>query len=102
VFSTLIGGAGWYVLTPTGRYTWGSYHSPRSLIWNSRWATADGVIESRESFALPADPQVVTVRRRILTLDRTGVINAVLRYAPPSASVSRSSSLSTTSTVGVP
>ncbi len=28
VFSTLIGGAGCYALTPTGRYTWGGYYSP--------------------------------------------------------------------------
>ena len=70
VFSTLIGGAGCYALTPRGRYTWGGYYSPRSLIWNSRWVMSDGVIESREAFALPADPHVVTIVRRIRSLER--------------------------------
>jgi hypothetical protein len=78
VFSTLIGGAGCYALTPTGRYTWGGYYSPRSLIWNSRWVTADGIVESREAFALPADPHVVTILRRIRAHDGPTRINAVL------------------------
>jgi len=78
VFSTLIGGAGCYALTPTGRYTWGGYYSPRSLIWTSRWVTADGIIESREAFALPGDPHVVTILRRIRTLDGSASIGAVL------------------------
>jgi hypothetical protein len=78
VFSTLIGGAGCYALTPHGRYTWGGYYSPRSLIWNSRWVTADGIIESREAFALPANPHVVTVLRRIRSLDGTNRLRAIL------------------------
>jgi hypothetical protein len=78
VFSTLIGGAGCYALTPTGRYTWGGYYSPRSLIWNSRWVTADGIVESREAFALPGDPHVVTILRRIRAHDGPTRINAVL------------------------
>jgi hypothetical protein len=78
VFSTLIGGAGCYALTPTGRYTWGGYYAPRSLIWNSRWVTTDGFIESREAFALPADPHVVTILRQIRALDGPTRINAVL------------------------
>jgi alpha,alpha-trehalase len=78
VFSTLIGGAGCYALTPTGRYTWGGYYSARSLIWNSRWVTPDGIMESREALALPADPHVVTILRRIRTREGSGAINAVL------------------------
>ena len=78
VFSTLIGGAGCYALTPTGRFTWGGYYAPRSLIWNSRWVTADGIIESREAFALPADPHVVKILRRVRALDRPTRLNAVL------------------------
>jgi alpha,alpha-trehalase len=78
VFSTLIGGAGCYALTPLGRYTWGGYYSPRSLIWNSRWVTADGIVESREAFALPADPHVVTVLRRIQAFDGPTRIRALL------------------------
>jgi hypothetical protein len=78
VFSTLIGGAGCYGLTPMGRYTWGGYYSPRSLIWNSRWATKDGIIESREAFALPTDTHVVTILRRISAEDQPTRVRAVL------------------------
>jgi hypothetical protein len=78
VFSTLIGGAGCYALTPMGRYTWGGYYSPRSLIWNSRWITGDGIVESREAVAMPADTHVVTILRRINALDRPLRIRAVL------------------------
>ena len=78
VFSILIGGAGCYAVTPKGRYTWGGYYSPRSLIWNSRWVTTDGIIESSESLALPTQPRVVTILRRIRLLEGSGAINAVL------------------------
>ncbi len=78
VFSTLIGGAGCYAITPQGRYTWGGYYSQRSLIWNSRWVTTDGIIESREALALPADPHVITILRRILLLEGSAAIDAVL------------------------
>jgi hypothetical protein len=78
VFSTLIGGAGCYALTPKGRYTWGGYYSPRSLIWNSRWVTDDGFVESREAFALPAQAHAVTILRRIRALNGPTQVRAVL------------------------
>jgi hypothetical protein len=78
VFSTLIGGAGCYALTPLGRYTWGGYYSPRSLIWNSRWVNANGIIESREAFVMPADPHVVTILRRVRSFDDPNRIRSVL------------------------
>ena len=78
VFSTLIGGAGCYALTPRGRYTWGGYYSPRSLIWNSRWVSGEAVIESREAFAMPARPGTVTILRRIRALDGATRMRVVL------------------------
>jgi alpha,alpha-trehalase len=78
VFSTLIGGAGCYALTPAGRYVWGGYYESRSLIWNSRWVTEDGVIESREALAMPSDPHTVTILRRLRALDRPSRIRGVL------------------------
>ncbi len=78
VFSTLIGGAGCYALTPIGRYVWGGYYEPRSLIWNSHWVTADGIVESREALAMPADPHVVVVLRRLRALNQPTRIRAVL------------------------
>src|ERR1700722_6778422 len=78
VFSTLIGGAGCYALTPLRRFTWGGYYSPRSLIWNSRWVTEDGIVESKEALAMPGDPQVVRILRRISALDTAVRLSALL------------------------
>ena len=78
VFSTLIGGAGCYALTPIGRYVWGGHYAPRSLIWISRWVTSDGTIESREALARPSDPGVVTMLRQSRALDGPSRVRAVL------------------------
>ena len=47
VFSTLIGGRGYYAITPVDAFTWGGYYAPRALVWNSRWVTTRGIVESR-------------------------------------------------------
>ena len=78
VFSNLIGGPGVYAVTPADRYTWGGYYDPRSLIWNSRWVTNDGVIESRDALAMPADPDVAVLLRRIRVLEGSARIRVVL------------------------
>jgi hypothetical protein len=69
VFASLVGGSGIYAVTPTSTFTWGGYYEPSSLIWRSRWITRAGVIECREALALPADPQRLTLLRRIESLD---------------------------------
>ena len=61
LFSALIGGGGTYAVTPTERHVWGGYYEPRSLIWRSRWATCDAIVECRQALALPADPGRVTI-----------------------------------------
>ena len=53
VFSSLIGGAGAYAITPRDRCVWGGYYEPGTLIWRSRWITADAIIECREALAAP-------------------------------------------------
>ncbi len=78
VFSTLIGGEGCYAVTPVDSYTWGGYYDPRSLIWNSRWVTSGGVIESREALALPSDPDAGVLLRRIGVLEGSARIRVVL------------------------
>ena len=52
----LIGGAGAYAVTPRDRCVWGGYYEPGTLIWRSRWVTADAIIECREALAAPGDP----------------------------------------------
>ena len=56
IFSSLIGGQGTYAVTPSSRYVWGGYYEPGSLIWHSRWVTADATIECREALAIPSSP----------------------------------------------
>ena len=78
VFSTLIGGAGCYAVTPTGRFTWGGSYERRSLIWNGRWVTTDGIVECRDALARPADPHTAVVLRRIRVLEGTARLRVVL------------------------
>ncbi|HEY1777651.1 MAG TPA: glycoside hydrolase family 15 protein [Solirubrobacteraceae bacterium] len=66
LFSALIGGGGTYAVTPTERHVWGGYYEPRSLIWRSRWATNDALVECRQALALPSDPSRVTILCRVM------------------------------------
>jgi hypothetical protein len=56
VFSSLIGGEGVYAVTPTARFVRGGYYEEGSLIWHSRWVTADGITECREALAFGSEP----------------------------------------------
>lgn len=78
VFSSLLGGAGVYGVTPRGRYVWGGRYEPRSLIWRSRWVTTDGIVECREALAFPGDPNTAVVLRQIRAVDRPARIDVVL------------------------
>ena len=66
IFSSLLGGAGEYSVTPqVQRYVWGGHYEPDTLIWRSRWVSTTGVIECREALALPGDRDRVVLLRRI-------------------------------------
>jgi hypothetical protein len=78
VFSVLVGGAGGYGITPVGRYTWGGYYTRRSLIWNSRWVTADGIVESREALARPTVTRTATMLRRVTAKSGRATLRVVL------------------------
>jgi GH15 family glucan-1,4-alpha-glucosidase len=79
VFSTLIGGAGAYAITPTDpRFVWGGYYEGGTLIWHSRWVTSTGLIECREALAFPADPHTAVILRRVTALDGGAVVRVVL------------------------
>jgi hypothetical protein len=70
-FSSLIGGAGAYVVSPDHpRFVWGGQYEDGSLIWRSRWVTTDAIVECREALAFPGDPHTAVVLRRIRALDR--------------------------------
>src|SRR3954451_17398297 len=66
VFAALIGGRGGYAVSPAGRYVWGGYYEPGTLIWRNRWVCADGsIVECREALALPARDDAVVILRRL-------------------------------------
>lgn len=79
VFSSLLGGAGVYAVTPELRYVWGGQYEKRSLIWRSRWVTTDGIVECREALAFPGDPHTAVVLRRIRALDRPVRVQVALQ-----------------------
>jgi alpha,alpha-trehalase len=68
VFASLIGARGVYSVAPVGRFVWGGYYEPSSLIWRSRWVTETGVIECREALAYPGHPERAVLLRRILAI----------------------------------
>ncbi len=78
VFSSLIGGLGGYTITPRERCVWGGYYEPGSLIWRSRWATDDSMIECREALALPSDPGRAVILRRVIARKGTARVEVVL------------------------
>ncbi|MFX0581264.1 glycoside hydrolase family 15 protein [Nocardia nepalensis] len=81
VFAVLIGGDGVYSVTPTGRYVWGGYYDPGTLIWNSHWVVGTSVVECREALAFPGDPHRVVVLRRIIAAHGDAEVDVVLRPA---------------------
>lgn len=82
VFSTLIGGAGSYSVTPATAFTWGGYYEDRSLIWHSRWVTRAGVAECREALALPGRRHRAVLLRRILGVEGTVPVRVTLDPRP--------------------
>jgi GH15 family glucan-1,4-alpha-glucosidase len=78
VFSSLIGGAGAYAVTPRDRYVWGGYYEPGSLIWHSRWVTGDATIECREALAMPSSLDRAVILRRITAVRGTARVTVVL------------------------
>jgi hypothetical protein len=79
VFSSLIGGAGAYAVTPVARFVWGGYYEHPGLIWRSRWVCDDGtIIECREALALPARPDRAVILRRIIPVQGEAQVRVVL------------------------
>ena len=78
VFASLIGGAGAYAVTPDGRFVWGGYYEPGTLIWRSRWITGDAIIECREALAFPGLSHRAVILRRVTVLEGTARINVTL------------------------
>ncbi len=80
VFSALVGGPGIYSACPADTdFVWGGHYEEGSLIWRSRWITADdSVVECREALAYPGDPDVAVVLRRVSCRKGRATVRAVL------------------------
>jgi alpha,alpha-trehalase len=78
IFSALIGGDGVYAVTPARTFVWGGYYEEGTLIWHSRWVTADGIIECREALTFPGEPGRVVVLRQIVSRDCPAEVEVVL------------------------
>jgi alpha,alpha-trehalase len=81
VLSELVGGQGLYAVTPIGRYVWGGYYEPGTLIWRGRWVTELGVAECRDALAYPGRPDVITLLRRVEATDGDAVVDVLLQLS---------------------
>ncbi len=78
VFSTLVGGAGTYAVTPRQRFVWGGSYIPGSLVWRDRWTTKTGCLECHEALARPADQHRLVLLRRIIPVHEDAEVRVVL------------------------
>jgi hypothetical protein len=78
VFSTLIGGAGLYAVTPRGRFVPGGHYEEGSLIWRSRWITEGGIVECREALAFPGEPGRLVLLRRVRATEGPARVRVLL------------------------
>src|SRR3954451_2876824 len=83
VFSSIVGGAGQYAVTPLAdRFVWGGHYEPHSLVWRCRWVTTDGIIESRDALAFPGDPGRLVLLRRIKAVQGPALVEVTLDPRP--------------------
>src|SRR3954467_12406881 len=80
VFGSLLGAGGCYEVTPSGRFVWGGYYEPGTLIWRNRWVTGDSIVECREALAMPPDAHRLALLRRIVA--GRGPPRGPIRLAP--------------------
>ena len=78
VLASLIGGDGGYQVVPAARRVWGGYYDPGTLIWNCRWVTEDGEVESRDALALPGRPGRAVLLRRLTAAGSAVPVDVVL------------------------
>jgi alpha,alpha-trehalase len=78
VFASLVGGGGFYSVSPTGRFVWGGYYEDATLIWRSRWVTQDAIVECREALAFPGDVDTAVLLRRVVAVEGDATVAVVL------------------------
>jgi alpha,alpha-trehalase len=78
VFASLLGGSGFYRVVPSDPFVWGGYYEERTLVWRSRWVTANAIVECREALAFPARPDVAVVLRRVVAVAGAATVEVSL------------------------
>ena len=79
VFAELLGGRSGYLVEPIGRYVWGGYYEPDSLIWRNRWVTDDGIVECRDALRYPAEAERAVLLRRVTAIGGPTAMQVELR-----------------------
>lgn len=78
-FAGLLGAEGRYSVTPADtRFVSGGRYLPGTLVWRARWVTTEGIVESREALALPADPHRAVLLRRVEAVDADARVEVIL------------------------
>ncbi len=78
IFAQMLGGAGRYSVMPADSWhVWGGYYEGGSLIWRNRW-TGDSKTECREALAMPAEPDLCVILRRIEAVDGPAKVDVLL------------------------
>ncbi len=79
VFADLLGGRSGYQVAPSGRFVWGGYYEPDSLIWRNRWVTEGGFVECRDALRYPAEAERAVLLRRVIAIGAPATIEVELR-----------------------
>ncbi len=79
IFASMLGGRSEFALTPEGRFVWGGYYEPGSMIWRSRWVTETGIVECRSALARPSRRDRLVLLRRIEAVEGEARVNVRLR-----------------------
>ncbi len=79
LFAGLMGSGGVYQIAPKGRSVSGGYYEDGTLIWNSRWITDQGALETREALVYPGDEHRAIILRRVRAVDGPQVVKVVLQ-----------------------
>lgn len=79
MFAGLLGSGGAYQICPKGRSVAGGYYEDGNLIWNNRWITENGAVQSREALVYPGDARRAVLLRQVRALAGSHLVKVVLQ-----------------------
>ncbi|MGH8995799.1 MAG: glycoside hydrolase family 15 protein [Acidimicrobiales bacterium] len=81
VMAGLLGSGGAYTVAPGGRRVPGGCYEDGTLVWRGRWATEQGIVESRDALAFPGEERRAVILRRIRAIEGPARVRVALRLA---------------------